>query len=106
MDEQQIISDYPERRYYDDEKFKKMLAAELKKVVEEVLDSRGRIDMETHYEDHQFIKEERIKQIKKEVLVEKVKEQTLGWATILFLGSLGYSFLDYIKDMLKVLLKH
>lgn len=71
-----------------------MNPAEIKEVLEEVLDERQQIDIKVHAKHHDFIsvliEEQRLKCER----CERIKQQVYGWAIITVLAAIG----AYVAD--------
>lgn len=79
---------------------------ELKKLFEEVLDERARIDCELHKEDHDFIAELRKERAARKEFWDRVKKTALGAAVALLVGKLLLFFFwlgDHTYEIWKAL---
>lgn len=65
------------------------LTESLKLALEEVLDSRNRVDAEKHHDHHLWIESQIIKQRRCLANRDKIMQQVLGWGTIAMLASIG-----------------
>jgi hypothetical protein len=74
---------------------------DIRSVVDELLDARNRIDSATHVEHHRFIEEEIERRKRRRDLIERVKQQVIGWGVIALLGAIGtavYSWVTHFSD--------
>lgn len=61
----------------------------LREVLREELNARSRIDVETHADHHAFIAELVDRAKRRRELVDRVRQQVIGWALIASLGAIG-----------------
>ncbi len=69
----------------------------LKKIIEQALEDRSRMDLKEHYEHHEFIAEFIEKERVKRERWETVWRQLLGWGLIGLVGILGKAVAEFLK---------
>lgn len=74
---------------------------ELRDVVNEVLDSRDRLDRETHMRHHQFIEELMEDFRRKKERAEAIKRHVMGWGAVLLVASFITSLGDYVLKIIE-----
>jgi len=78
---------------------------EVRKVMNEVLNERDRIDQQTHRDDHIFLAQLREQRRKREEMWEKTKKTALGFIVIALLTKIG-ALAYYVGDLVVEGWKH
>lgn len=69
--------------------------------VHAALDQRSRIDAETHAAHHQFIDEQIDQVARRRALIEKTKQQVVGWGLLASLGLVGTAVYHYVVGLIQ-----
>ena len=71
---------------------------EFKQLVNEVLDTRSRIDQVTHKDHHKFIAMLQQEREDRHAMWEKVKGNVVGWFIIIVLGGVGTAVYQFLFE--------
>jgi len=69
--------------------------------VHEALDQRSHIDAKTHAAHHQYLANMIDDSARRRTLVEKTKQQVIGWGVILALGGIGTAVYHYVVNLVQ-----
>jgi len=67
-------------------------------IIAEALDSRSRIDAESHAEHHAFIASMIKREQRRQQVWDSITQQVLGWGAVAVVGAIGTAIIKVLSD--------